>query len=221
MKGKLIAIEGINGCGKSTIIKEIASYYTRIGEMVKIFKFPERTGKYGSIIDDHLHKKNVFNSTYDLLDAFAANRLDVKDEIISYIQLGYIVICDRYFFSGIAYHIPLNASKSKIKVYNDIIGHFDNGMPLPDMTYLINGNFLKLRNEQSQRYHYEFYKAHQLFDIFREVISLNTKKYTLLRNEFNKSDMLSTYIINDINVNNWNNDAENIYTCIDTISDTI
>lgn len=201
MRGKLIAIEGINGCGKSSIIKEIASYYTHIGEIVKIFKFPDRSGKYGSLIDDHLRKKDVFDSKYDLLDAFAANRLAVRNDIIAYIQLGYIVICDRYFYSGIAYHIPLNANKSKIKLYNDIIGHFDCGMPIPDMTYLINGDFLKLRNEESQRYHYDSHKAHQLFDIFREVISLNTKRYTLLKNEFNKSEMIITYIINDINMN--------------------
>lgn len=201
MRGKLIAIEGINGCGKSSIIKEIANYYAHIGESVKIYKFPDRSGKYGSMIDAHLHKKDVFQYKYDLLDAFAANRLAVIDDIIRYIHNGYIVICDRYFFSGVVYHIPINANKNQIKLYNNIIGYFDKEMPMPNMTYLINGDFLKLRNEEAQRYHYDSNKNHKIFDIFREVISLNTKNYTILKNEYGKANMTATYIINDINMN--------------------
>jgi thymidylate kinase len=199
MHGILIALEGVNGCGKSSIINQIVNYYTNIGQIIKVYKFPDRTGKYGAAIDDHLHKKNVFEYKYDLLDAFAANRLSVKDNIYNDILSGYIVICDRYFFSGIAYHIPLGSSKKKINLYNNIIGYFDKSMPIPDMTYLIDGDYLKYRKENPQRYHYDSANAYKLFNIFREVINMNTTNYSILKNEYGKSDKIATYIINDIN----------------------
>lgn len=199
MKGILIAVEGINGSGKSTIIKDLANYFRHTGETVSMYKFPDRYGKFGKQIDDHLQKKDVFKYKYDLLHAFAANRSAIKDKIIKDIMAGHIVICDRYVFSAIAYHIPLNASKATIKLYNDVIGYFDKHMPTPDITYLINGEHLHLRKETAQRYHYNSVASHQLYDIFKEVIKLNTNKYLMLKNEYDKLDTTVLFIINDIN----------------------
>ncbi len=200
MKGLLIVLEGINGCGKSSIISNLSNHLKSIGETVVVYKFPDRMGKFGSQIDNHLQKKEVFEYKYDLLSAFAANRLAVRNKIIQEIRDGCIVICDRYFFSGIAYQIPLNVSKKVIKRYNTVLSYFDKTMPIPDITYLIQGDHLHLRNETTQRYHYNSMAAHQLFDIFREVIQLNTNKYILLKNEYGKLDSAVMFIINDINM---------------------
>lgn len=200
MRGLLIVLEGVNGCGKSTIIDNIATYFANINQSVRLYKFPDRTGKFGKQIDDHLHQKNVFKYKYDLLNAFAANRLALKKNILNDIQNGYIVICDRYIFSGIAYHIPLNASKRVIQLHNSIIGYFDRDMPVPDITYLINGNHLDQRREVSQRYHYSPKTNHRLFEIFKKVIDLNVTHFEILKNEYGKLDTVVLYIINDINI---------------------
>ncbi len=200
MRGLLVVIEGVNGCGKSTIIDEIKSYFEHVQQLVKVYKFPDRSGDFGKQIDDYLCKRNPFKYKYDVLHAFAANRLAMKNSILKDLMNGYVVICDRYSFSGIAYHIPLNASKQVVRIYNSIISYFDRNMPNPDITYLIKGDHLNLRNEVAQRYHYGIDTNHLLFEIFREVIELNTNKYEILKNDYGKLDTVVLYIINDINL---------------------
>lgn len=192
-------MEGINGCGKSSIINELKIHFDHMRQPVRVYKFPDRTGKFGKQLDDHLCKKEVFKYKYDLLAAFAGNQLAVKNNIIQDIMDGYIVICDRYYFSGIVYQTPLDASKRTIKHYNNVVGHFYKKMPSPDFTYLINGDHLHLRKETPQRYHYKPDANQQLFEIFKEIIVFNTNKYTILKNEYGKLDATAQYIINDIN----------------------
>lgn len=202
MRGLLIVIEGVNGCGKSTIIKELESYFSN--QLVRVYKFPDRSGFCGKQIDDHLHNKNTFAYTYDLLAAFAANRLATKKSILADIDAGYLVICDRYYFSGIAYHVPLYASISTVRAYYKVIGYFDKDMPRPDIVYLIHGEHLSKRSEMAQRYHYQPEWNVRLFHILRETIRLGGYPYQLIKNKQDRVSIAVIYIINHINTHrNW------------------
>lgn len=196
MKGLLIAIEGINGSGKSTIITELTKYFRNIRQPYKVYKFPDRQGYYGTQIDKFLRKEQDFEYKYDMFNAFAANRLAVRDQMLRDMHDGVIVICDRYIFSGIAYHIPINASDQSIQNYQNIIGYFDKDMPIPDMTYLISGNHLHLRKEDEQRFH--GVNANKLFNIFKKIIAHKTNNYMMLRNEYGKIHELVQFMVNDI-----------------------
>ena len=199
MKGILIAVEGINGCGKSSIIEQLQKYFHHIGQTVRVYKFPDRNGYQGERINRFLCNQESFAYQYDMFDVFSANRLATKHNIQADINKGYIVICDRYVASAIAYHIPFNASDLTIRAYYQILGYFDKHMIVPAKTYLIDGNFLHLRGETKQRYHYDSHKAKQLLNNFKKIVPKCTKEYSLIHNQYGKLDEIVSFMVNDIN----------------------
>ena len=94
MVGLLIVIEGINGCGKTTIINNILKFYKGKKEVV-VYKFPNRTTKYGKILDKFLKKEIQIDSKYDILDLFTKNRQDFQDSIFEDIKSNK-QICDEF-----------------------------------------------------------------------------------------------------------------------------
>lgn len=198
MKGILIAIEGINGCGKSTIIAKLSKYLHHLGRDVCVYKFPDRLGYFGAQIDKFLRKEDVFRYKYDMFNAFAANRLAVKDDMLNDIKRGAIVICDRYVASSITYHIPFNASTHVIQAYQEVLGYFDKQLLVPNHTYLISGDYLHLRKEVDQRYHYDKQSSKQLFEIFKKIVPECTINHSIIYNEYDKLDDTITLMVNDI-----------------------
>lgn len=201
MTGMIIAIEGINGSGKSSIINELTKYCD-LNKLFKykVYKFPDRQGYYGNQIDKFLRKEYQFEYKYDMFNAFAANRLAICNQILQDVNDGIIVICDRYIFSGIAYHIPLDANDFVIQNYKNVIGYFDKDMPSPDITFLIDGNHLHLRNENKQRYHYDNYKANMLFNIFKKIIMTaeQSPSNIIIKNEYGYINETVKFMFNKI-----------------------
>jgi len=131
---------------------------------------------------------------------FAANRDHVRERIINDIEYGKIVICDRYIFSAIAYHIPITVIDPRIiKNYCNIIGYFDKKMPVPDVIYIIDGDHLSKRNSIVEIFHHNGTKARQLRDMIYKVVRNYTTRFALLRNKNNLMNNVVSYIINDIN----------------------
>lgn len=182
MKGALIVFEGVNGAGKSTIIKNLTSYYDDINIPYSLYKFPNRNGPNGIKIDKYLKGEIKIKSKYDVLDMFAKDRKYVCEQIRADIREGKIVICDRYIFSAIAYQIPLKfMSQECIRKYCAVIGYFDKDMPMPDITFLVKGDFLRKRGIVTREiFHYVNSKQRELYDILYSVISqYHTNKIVL------------------------------------------
>lgn len=107
MKKQLfIALEGIDGSGKSTQIKLLAEKLRQEGHRV-YSTFEPTASLIGSLI------RNIFNhriqSDHKTIAAlFLADRLDhlqnETDGILKKMREGYTVITDRYYFSSYAYH---------------------------------------------------------------------------------------------------------------------
>lgn len=96
-RGALIVIEGLDRAGKSTQVSRIAQQIN-----AKTIKFPERTTPIGKMINAYLGKMSEMDDrSIHLL--FSANRWEKVDDILSSLNNGQHVICDRYAFSGIAY----------------------------------------------------------------------------------------------------------------------
>jgi thymidylate kinase len=133
-----------------------------------------------------------------MFNAFAANRLAVQKNILNDIKKGAIVICDRYVASGIAYHIPFHSDDHIINAYQDVIQYFDKDLLIPSKTYLISGNYLHLRNEIGQRFHYDQKSAEQLFNIFKKIVRKCTITHDIIYNEYNELDGTISYMVNDI-----------------------
>lgn len=112
-KGKFFVFEGIDGSGKSTQVKLLAKTLEEKGH--KVYTTCEPTdGAIGKFIREIL-RGGVKASEKTIAALFLADRLDhLENELNGLRQKvdeGYIVICDRYYFSSYAYHsahVPLS-----------------------------------------------------------------------------------------------------------------
>ena len=199
--GLLVIIEGINGAGKTTVINKLSNHYAAVKIPFVVYKFPNRNGIYGKQIDGYLKGTTVINSKYDIINMFAANRESVRESIIQDIIDGKIVICDRYIYSAIAYHIPNHViNPTTLMAYCSIIGYFDKKMPNPDITYIIDGDHLVKREGivPREKFHYYGLRSMQMFSTLVRVVSLCVNKFMVLKNRLDKCDELVNFIVNDI-----------------------
>ncbi|EJW01855.1 thymidylate kinase [Edhazardia aedis USNM 41457] len=122
--GKFIVIEGIDKSGKSTLCKNLIEMLAHGTKQTVLLKsFPNRDSITGKVIDKYLNKKIQLNpQTIHLL--FSANRWE---EVQVYKDLkNKIIICDRYFLSGIAYTAAKGINLEWAKAP-------DMGLPVPDL----------------------------------------------------------------------------------------
>lgn len=104
-RGKFIVIEGLDGCGKSTQIRLIKEKLEKDGKSVYLTAEPTdfETGAYLRRILSNSENKDMY-----LQGAlFLADRLEhithPEFGINKYLDDGYTVLCDRYYFSSFAY----------------------------------------------------------------------------------------------------------------------
>ena len=104
-RGKFIVIEGLDGCGKSTQIQRLATSLRERGEKVYITAEPTdfETGAYLRRILSESQEKNMYLQSA----LFLADRLEhithPEFGIKRYLEEGYTVISDRYYYSSFAY----------------------------------------------------------------------------------------------------------------------
>lgn len=104
-KGFYVALEGIDGSGKTTQANELKKYFEKKGRDVVLTYEPRREGAVGDLIHKVL-KEEVSLPKVGLQYLFAADRAMHQEElIIPALKAGKVVITDRNFWSGIAYGI--------------------------------------------------------------------------------------------------------------------
>jgi len=117
LRGKLIVVEGIDGAGKTTIAKYLVNtlisngfkaIYTREPYHPQIIKLLESKGKeLGAIMEALL---------------LAADRyLHIQEVIKPHLEVGYYVICDRYYYSSLTYQTARGADINWIRTINFFI----------------------------------------------------------------------------------------------------
>ncbi len=196
--GLLVVIEGVNGSGKTSIISKIVEYFRSQNTPIVVYKFPNRSGKYGECIDQYLRGEININSKYDILNMFAMNRYADNASIESDLKQGKIVICDRYIFSAIAYHIPMHIrNMRKIELYCNIIGYFDKDMPIPDVVYLIDGDHIQKRGIV-EIFHHTGNKSNNIKNMIYRVINNYFTRFLVIKNEDKKMNKAVNSIVNDI-----------------------
>ena len=105
-KNFFIALEGLDGSGKSTQVKPLADKLKSEGHKLYITAEPT-SSRIGLMIKDIFnHKMEADHRTIAAL--YAADRLEhvlnKTDGILKKLEEGYTVITDRYYFSSYAYH---------------------------------------------------------------------------------------------------------------------
>jgi dTMP kinase len=105
-RGKLIAIEGIDGSGKRTQLDLLANALEARGLDTFRISFPRYESFYGKLVGRYL------NGDFGALDAvdphlsallYAGDRMEAKAEIEAALSAGKIVLADRYIGSNMAH----------------------------------------------------------------------------------------------------------------------
>lgn len=104
-KGTYIAVEGIDGSGKTTQAKILADYFKSKGKKVILTREPRKKGLIGDLVHKVLlGKTDMHPKAFQYL--FTADRvMHYEDVIVPALKKGNVVISDRCFWSAIVYGI--------------------------------------------------------------------------------------------------------------------
>ena len=192
-KGFFVTFEGIEGSGKTTQIKLLENYIKKnITKKVFLTREPGGTKvseKLRKIIINDLNEKS--NPYSELFLIFAA-RAEHYELIKKKIHLGFVVLCDRYVDSTIAYQ-HYNGS-IPIKTINNLQRMIDNKIA-PNLTFLLNLDVkkskhrMKSRNKKLDRFDkYSINKMKKIGDAFLKIYKKNKKRIILVNNNLTIND---------------------------------
>ncbi len=117
-KGVLIAIEGIDGSGKTSVAKRITKWLME-NNIKALYTSEPSKSPIGLLIKEKIISVPVRRDARIEALLFAADRLwHVIYEILPHLKEGTVVIADRYYFSSIAYQGALGAPIEWIKELN-------------------------------------------------------------------------------------------------------
>lgn len=198
-KGLFITFEGIEGSGKSTQIKLLENFIKK-NITKKVFLTREPGGTKVSeklrniIINDLTEKSNPYS---ELFLIFAA-RTEHYELIKKKINLGYIVLCDRYIDSTISYQ-HYNGS-IPIKIINKLQQLIDKRKQ-PNITFLLNidvkisRNRINSRKRKLDRFdRLSIYRMKKIRNAFLKIYKNNRKRIFLVNNNLNKEDSHSVIV---------------------------
>lgn len=107
--GKLLVLEGLDGCGKSTQLNLLSQYFKKNGIYYRSVSFPNYDSHSGKIISDYLAGKI---SCEGAKGAYAASSFYAVDRYISYMndwqedyRKGAFILCGRYTTSNAIYQM--------------------------------------------------------------------------------------------------------------------
>lgn len=104
MKGLFITLEGGDGAGKSTQIRNIERFFTEKGLVVVHTREPGGTAISEKLRDILLDRSNSEMAAETEMFIYAASRAQhVREFIMPALARGEIVICDRFVDSSVAY----------------------------------------------------------------------------------------------------------------------
>lgn len=150
---KLIIIEGLDGCGKSTQVALLEKYFSNKGIDFKTIKLPDYGNPSSTLVKMYLGGE--FGNSADDVNAYAAGAFYAVDRFASYklnwgrdYENGTLILADRYATSNSIYQME-KIDKSKWDEYLDWSEDFEYnkiGIPKPDLVI-----FLDMPIEISQR----------------------------------------------------------------------
>lgn len=172
--GKLIAIEGIDGAGKSAQLELLARTLTDHNYEGMIFEFPQ----YSEVSSGLL--KKYANGEYGQLTSegasilYAIDRLDARNQITEQLESSKIVLTKRYVASNAAHQgYKITDKEQRIRFYKwlDQLEYSTFNIPRPDLTIVLHapGNVLYQNSKLSQE---ELAKNNDIIKSYTEIASL-------------------------------------------------
>ena len=152
MGGLYIALEGIDGCGKTTQVEKLSEYFKEQGKEVVVTREPRKSGVIGDLVREVLLGKTKLPMA-SLQYLFTADRVAHHEELVlPSLKVGKVVITDRCFWSAVVYGI-LDRTGGKydkndadlILISQGILSMYHQ-FTIPDMTF-----YLKISLAESMR----------------------------------------------------------------------
>jgi dTMP kinase len=174
MKPLFIVFDGIDGSGKTTQINLLKEYLEKKGCDIFITSEPSK-GENGKKIEDILRRRAASEiSKEKWLDLFTLDRKENVREIIGALKEGKTVLCDRYYYSTLAYQLNEEEWQSYVQKFIK-----------PDLIFILDVSSevglkrVKEKYEQSGEKRTYFEKQKILKDV--------RKKFLLLPNYLNEN----------------------------------
>src|SRR3954447_9789468 len=128
-RGFLVAVEGIDGSGKTTQVERLARYCDE-KRLTYILSKEPTSGKYGQLIRNSASSGRL--SVEEELDIFLKDRREHVEQVINpALAKEKIVILDRYYFSTAAYQGAHGADPELILAANEQFA------PRPDLLVIL------------------------------------------------------------------------------------
>jgi len=142
-KGLYIAIEGIDGSGKTTQVERLVSEFQKQGKEVIMTREPRKgVGLIGKLIEDILHgKAKISPVAFQYL--FSADRqMHHQELILPALADGKVVVSDRCFWSAIPYGLLdkdelIDNNSIEQKLVAQSILSFYHEFTIPDKTFYL------------------------------------------------------------------------------------
>ena len=132
-KGIFIVLEGIDGSGKTTQASRLADSFVLSGIDAVMTREPT-DGQWGRRIREIAKNGRDGVSLQDELEIFLKDREEhVKEFIQPALDEGRVVVCDRYYYSTMAYQGALGLDPAEIRRLNEDVNKF----PKPDLVIMI------------------------------------------------------------------------------------
>ena len=129
-RGRLIAIEGIDGSGKRTQVELLTAALRERGHSVFATGFPQYDSWFGKMVGQFLNGElgplESVDPHFTVL-LYAGDRFEAKPKLEAALDKGQIVLVDRYIGSNLA-HQAARADSSKRAAFQEWIEHLEYGI---------------------------------------------------------------------------------------------
>jgi len=200
-KGILIALEGVDGAGKTTQTIRLRDHFRRLGFEVEIFKEPT-DGKYGQEIRNlAINGRHTVTPEYEL-ELFIKDRIeDCEKNLGPALLQKKLIFIDRYYFSSIAYQGALGLNTDYILKRNKEVAIMPELVIILDVAVKIGLSRIKnFRKEEYNHFEREDYleKVRSIFlkmkDTYIQIIDGSREEDEVFSNIKNiTQDIISPY----------------------------
>lgn len=132
----IIAIEGIDGAGKNTLVNAIRE---KMDTPVEVLAFPRYdTSVPAQLVAEALHGRmgDLTDSAYAMATLFALDRHGARDRLMEYVDSDRLILLDRYVASNAAYSAARLRDDAVMDWVRDLeFGRL--GLPVPDLQVLL------------------------------------------------------------------------------------
>lgn len=128
--GVLIALEGIDGSGKSTQARRLCAALKEHGLTPLLLHEPGDTA-YGDRLRRIFEHGRSVSPQEEMRLFLEDRRIDVRENILPALAAGKVVVMDRYYFSSMAYQGALGIDPERIREKNEAFA------PRPHLTLIL------------------------------------------------------------------------------------